>query len=62
MNSKEVSRSSRIKTEVFETFLTNSKNQVEKRIEILKKKKKRKENRSEKPKIIFIKKAIISAF
>ena len=62
MNSKEVSRSSRIKMEDVETFLTNSKNQVEKRIEILKKKKKRKENRSEKPKIIFIKKAIISAF
>lgn len=62
MNSKEVSRSSRIKMEDVETFLTNSKNLLEKRIETLKKKKKRKENRSEKPKIIFIKKAIISAF
>ena len=62
MNSKEVSRSSRIKMEDVETFLTNSKNLLEKRIEILKKKKKRKENRSEKPKVIFIKKAIISVF
>ena len=48
--------------EEVETFLTNSKNQVERRIEILKKKKKRKENRSEKPKIIFNKKVAITAF
>ena len=45
-----------------ETFLTNSKNLLEKRIEILKKKKKGKENRSEKPKIIFNKKVAITAF